>query len=193
MNGTVGEIRLFAGNFAPRTWAFCDGQLLPIAQYTALFSILGTIYGGDGRTTFALPDLRGRTAIGAGRAPGLNDIRQGQKGGTEETFLNTTHLPSHTHTSSGTASGSLKAYADVGSTPDPTNNYLAEAPGSGSDQTNYALGNKWTPPNDKYMADIDTTAISGTTGGSGDSMSNIQPTIGTRFVICLQGIYPSRS
>ena len=79
--GFIGEVRLFAGNFAPRGWAFCDGQLLAISNNTALFSILGTMYGGDGRTTFALPDLRGRTAIGPGNGPGLGNVRIGQKFG----------------------------------------------------------------------------------------------------------------
>ncbi|KAA3620859.1 MAG: phage tail protein [Flavobacterium sp.] len=79
--GFIGEVRLFAGNFAPRGWAFCDGQLLSISSNTALFSILGTIYGGDGRTTFGLPDLRGRTAVGPRRGPGLDEIRLGQKFG----------------------------------------------------------------------------------------------------------------
>ena len=77
----LGEVRMFAGNFAPRGWAFCDGQLLPISQNQALFSLLGTTYGGDGRTTFALPDLRGRTPVHAGRGPAMDEVRQGQKGG----------------------------------------------------------------------------------------------------------------
>ena len=79
----LGEIKMFAGNFAPRGWAFCEGQLLPISQYSALFSLLGTNYGGDGRTTFGLPDLRGRTPIHHGTGPGLKGIRIGQKGGTQ--------------------------------------------------------------------------------------------------------------
>ncbi len=80
---TIGQIAMFAGNFAPRGWAFCDGQLLPISQYQALFSVIGTIYGGDGRSTFALPDLRGRVAVHAGNGPGLSDIRLGAKFGQE--------------------------------------------------------------------------------------------------------------
>jgi microcystin-dependent protein len=94
----IGEISLFAGNFAPRSWAFCDGQLLPIAQNTALFSLLGTTYGGDGRTTFGLPDLRGRAAVHVGRGPGLSDWRWGEKGGTETVTLNLNQLPAHSHT-----------------------------------------------------------------------------------------------
>ncbi len=93
----IGEISLFGGNFAPRDWAFCDGQLLPIASYTALFSILGTTYGGDGETTFALPDLRGRAALGEGRGAGLSDWRLGYRGGDETITLNINQLPSHNH------------------------------------------------------------------------------------------------
>lgn len=97
-DGMIAEIRMFGGNFAPRTWAFCDGQLLPISQNQALFSLIGTIYGGDGRTTFALPDLRGRVAVHPGQGPGLSDYRVGQKGGSETNTLNVTQLPSHNHT-----------------------------------------------------------------------------------------------
>ena len=94
----IGEIKMVASNFAPRGWAFCDGQLLPIAQNTALFSILGTTYGGDGRTTFALPDLRGRLAMHAGTGPGLTSRRLGAKGGVEIVTLTTNEIPAHNHT-----------------------------------------------------------------------------------------------
>ncbi|WP_452597750.1 phage tail protein [Pontimicrobium sp. MEBiC01747] len=97
MDPFLGEIIMFGGNFAPRGWALCDGQLLPISQYSALFSILGTTYGGDGRTTFALPDLRGRSPIHAGHGPGLSTMKLGQRGGTETKTLNITELPSHNH------------------------------------------------------------------------------------------------
>src|SRR5687768_993649 len=101
MEGFIGEIRLFAPNFAPRDWALCNGQLLPINQNQALFSILGTTYGGDGRTTFALPDLRGRSAIGAGSGPGLSSYTLGQQTGSPTTLLSANQLPSHTHAISG--------------------------------------------------------------------------------------------
>ena len=94
----IGEIIMFAGNFAPRGWALCDGQLLSIAQNSALFSILGTTYGGDGRTTFGLPDLRGRVAVHEGTGPGLPNIRLGQKGGAVNHTLTQGQLPPHTHT-----------------------------------------------------------------------------------------------
>ena len=100
MDPMLAQIMMFGGNFAPRGWAFCDGQLLPISQYTALFSIIGTTYGGDGRTTFALPDLRGRAPIHAGTGPGLSTRKIGQKFGTQEDYLNVTQLPSHNHLAS---------------------------------------------------------------------------------------------
>ena len=94
----IAEIRIFAGNFAPRNWAFCDGQLLPIAQNTALFSLIGTTYGGDGRTTTALPNLKGRVPMHPGRGPGLTERRLGQRGGTETITLAQSQMPNHTHT-----------------------------------------------------------------------------------------------
>ena len=98
MDPFIGEIIMFAGNFAPRGWALCEGQLLPISSHTALFSILGTTYGGDGRTTFGLPDLRGRTPIGNGNGPGLSPRQLGQVSGSESTVLQTANLPAHNHT-----------------------------------------------------------------------------------------------
>ena len=99
----IGEIRLFAGNFAPRGWALCDGQLLAINQRQALFSILGTMYGGDGRTTFGLPDLRGRVPVHAGEGPGLTKRSLGQKGGAETHVLTVHEMPSHAHQAMGSA------------------------------------------------------------------------------------------
>src|SRR5271157_5430691 len=96
-NPFVAEIRIFCGNFAPTGWAFCNGQILPIAQNTALFSLLGTTYGGDGRTTFALPDLRGRVPISSGQGPGLASYALGQSGGAETATLGASQLPAHNH------------------------------------------------------------------------------------------------
>ena len=101
MEPFIGQLMLFGGNFAPRGWAMCDGQLLPIAQYSALFSILGTTYGGDGRTTFALPDLRGRVPMGFGHGPGLSAHGLGSKGGEENVTLTTSQIPSHSHQAMG--------------------------------------------------------------------------------------------
>ena len=105
----VGEVRMFAGNFAPRGWAFCDGQLLAVSQNDALFSLLGTIYGGDGRTTFGLPDMRGRVAIHAGSGPGLSPRRLGAKAGSEKETLTVNQMPSHTHAWQGSTANTIFA------------------------------------------------------------------------------------
>jgi len=166
----VGEIRMFAGNFAPRSWAFCDGQLLAIPQNDALFSLFGTIYGGDGRTTFGLPDLRGRIPIHAGQGPGLTDRRLGTKAGQENVTVTTQQLPSHTH--------QLQADSGAANEHIVTGNVLAQAPSS-----IYIDGG--SP--DATMA---ANAISNT-GGSG-SHTNIQPFLCVHFIVALFGIYPSR-
>src|SRR5512136_2572601 len=93
----VGEIRMFAGNFAPQGWMFCEGQLLPISQYDALFNLIGTTYGGDGINTFALPDLRGRVIVGPGQGSGLSNYVLGQQGGVETVTLTTNQIPQHSH------------------------------------------------------------------------------------------------
>ncbi|MEZ4385631.1 MAG: tail fiber protein [Nannocystaceae bacterium] len=165
MEGMIGEIRLFAGNFAPRSWAFCEGQLLPISQNSALFSILGTMYGGDGRTTFALPDLRGRAPIGVGHGPGLSDIRQGEKGGAEQVTLTTSQLPSHNH--------QLRVSTNDGNTKEASQGYLA--PG------NYATSANASAP---------AGAITNTGGNL--PVPIVQPYLGLRYIIAVQGIFPSR-
>ncbi len=178
MEGFIGEIRFFAGNFAPRSWAFCEGQLLAIAQNQALFSILGTTYGGDGRTTFALPDLRGRAPISPGTGPGLPSVQLGERSGTVTASLTTINLPSHNH------SFTVKASSDDGNTPDPTNNYLANAK---------------TFDNDFISGDSAPTLVDlaggGATGFTGNSQpfSIRNPYLGVHAIVCLQGIFPSRN
>ena len=132
MEGTIGEIRMFAGNFAPRSWAFCNSQILSIAQNTALFSILGTTYGGNGQTTFGLPDLRGRVPIGTGQGPGLPNVSLGEMSGTPTTTLLATNMPAHTHTVA--ASGSMACKTGAGDADSPGGNIPA---GSATDE-NYA-------------------------------------------------------
>jgi microcystin-dependent protein len=123
-NPFIGEIRMFGGNFAPRQWALCDGQLLSIAQYQALFSLLGTTYGGNGVSTFALPNLQGRLALGYGQGPGLSNYALGQTGGSETVTLTTSTMPGHNH--------SLLATTNAGDQTDPTGHLtgkLASEPG----------------------------------------------------------------
>ncbi len=173
MDPFLGEIIMFGGNFAPRGWALCDGQLLPISQYSALFSILGTTYGGDGRTTFGLPDLRGRVPVHAGNGPGLSDRRLGGKGGTETNTLTTGQLPSHTHNQMASSNG-----PDVKS---PTGAFLPTIGRSGEETYASAAGTA--------------TPMGGAIGhtGSNQAVNNVQPFQCVNFIIALQGVFPSRS
>ena len=167
----VGEIRMFAGNFAPRGWAFCDGQLLAVSQNDALFSLLGTIYGGDGRTTFGLPDVRGRIPLHQGTGPGLSARRLGSKGGAENVTLTTNQLASHSHdwnANTAAATGSAPQ-GKVTATPTPPGRLYRQA-----DQT----------------VSLASTTIANT-GGS-RSHNNLMPTLCINFIIALVGIYPSR-
>ncbi len=167
----VGEIRMFAGNFAPRGWAFCDGQLLAVSQNDALFSLLGTIYGGDGRTTFGLPDLRGRIPIHAGHGPGLSERRLGSKAGAEKVTLTVNQFPSHHH--------SWPAFDGLPQNEDPTQTVLAKG---SANVFNTSLGAGRTNMN---------SSVIGSTGGS-RSHTNLMPFLCVHFIIALVGIYPSR-
>ena len=167
----IAEIRMFAGTFNPRGWAFCDGQLLSISQNEALFSLLGTVYGGDGRTTFALPDMRGRIPLHVGTGPGLSPRALGSKGGTETEDISTSELPSHTHPMHGST--------DPGTDPNPEGNALASAPAA----LPYFVG-----PQDSDMAASQITA----TGGGG-THTNLAPFLALNYIIALFGIFPSRN
>ena len=166
----VGEIRMFAGNFAPRGWAFCDGQLLAVSQNDALFSLLGTIYGGDGRTTFGLPDLRGRIPIHAGEGPGLSPRRLGAKAGAEKVTLTVNQLPAHGHT--------MRGSSDVANEANPNGKVVAESRTFDLYQT----------------ADASSDMASGVIANVGGSRShtNLQPFLCIHYIISLVGIYPSR-
>lgn len=170
----LGEIRMFAGNFAPRGWALCDGQLLAVSSHDALFSLLGTIYGGDGRTTFGLPDMRGRLPMHQGTGPGLSQRNLGSKSGTERVTLNNTQLASHSH-----GLGYTDSRADVAS---PVDAVLARS-AAGDLQFIDTVGNA-----DKFMA----SETIGSTG-QGNSHNNMSPYLCVHFIIALIGIYPSRS
>ena len=169
----IAEIRIFAGNFAPRGWAFCDGQLLPISENQALFSLIGTIYGGDGRTAFALPDLRGRAPIHQGNGAGLSDYRLGQRGGTEEVTLTTDQMPAHSH--------ALQANTKRGNSPDPANASIADSKGRDRDYMKSGEVN----------ASMSSNSIAST--GGGQPHDNRQPYLAVNYIIAMQGVYPSRS
>ena len=165
----LGEIRMFAGNFAPRGWALCDGQLLAVSQNDALFALFGTFYGGDGRITFGLPDLRGRIPIHAGTGPGLTNRRLGAKAGQETVTVTTQQLPPHTH--------QLQADNNAANEHIMSGNVLAHAPssiyisgGGGATMAAQAIGN---------------------TGG-GQPHGDIQPFLCINFIVALIGIFPSR-
>lgn len=178
----IGSIVLFAGNFAPRNWAFCQGQLLPISQNTALYSILGTTYGGNGTTTFALPDLRGRVPLGPGHGPGLPNYNLGQQGGQEAVTLIAPQIPAHTHTLIGlNTDGTLNT---------PQNNLIAEWKGTTDDTGANVTGNGFAAQGAGTPVPFAPSAIS-SFGGS-QSHNNMQPYLGLNYIICLYGIYPSR-
>lgn len=168
----IAEIRIFAGNFAPRSWAFCDGQLLPVSQNTALFSLIGTTYGGDGRSTTALPNLQGRAPMHPGRGPGLTSKRLGERGGVEMVTLTEAQLPNHTHTIAG--------QTGVANSNDPANTLWSRPFGG---PVAYAAPGTTTP-----MAEQATNEV----GGS-QPHNNMQPYMAINFIIALQGLYPSRS
>lgn len=198
----LGEIKMFAGNFAPRGWAFCDGQLLAISQNTALFSLLGTMYGGDGRTSFGLPDLRGRVPVSAGTGPGLSTRIQGARYGTEYINLNILQLPSHSHLATATQTG-------AGSTANITysaNNAIHETPEAGDVPAigNYADGlatkkvKSFGPANNTIVGQTintggGTPTVTIQNTGNNQAVFISQPTTVVRYIICIQGLFPSRS
>lgn len=164
----IGEINYFAGNFAPRGWAFCDGQILLIAQNTALFSLIGTTYGGDGRTTFALPEVRGRVVIHPGTGTGITSKQWGEKSGSETVTLTVNNLPSHNH--------SFNVTVDNPTSTTPTNRAIASGDIYSSEATDRTLH---------------TNTIEATGGNA--SINNMQPSITARCIIALTGVFPSRS
>jgi len=165
----IGEIRMFAGNFAPQGWVFCDGQLLPIAENTALFNLIGTTYGGDGEQTFALPDLRGRVPVHQGTSSGLSTIL-GQVGGVEEVTLTAQQIPLHSHPLMAAATPALATAEPTGSLPAIASTALYSVPASGT------------------LA-MDPAAV-GASGGS-QPHTNLAPFLCVNFIISLFGIFPS--
>ncbi|MCA9565838.1 MAG: phage tail protein [Myxococcales bacterium] len=167
----VGEIRMFAGNFAPVGWAFCDGQLLAVSQNDALFSLLGTRYGGDGETTFGLPDLRGRLPIHAGSGPGLTPRVLGASSGSESVTLTVNQMPSHAH--------SLMASSRLATSPNPEGAVLSES----SVRDLYSSAS----------SDVNLHSSMVTSVGGSHSHNNLMPSLCLNFIIALYGIYPSQN
>jgi len=163
----IGEIRIFAGNFAPYGWALCDGRLLPISEYDALFALIGTIYGGDGVNNFALPDLRGRVPVHQGQGAGLTNCVIGQAAGTESVMLTTNQIPMHAHNPA--------CNSQPGTSTDPTNNFLAAS-------------NDLRPYSDQPL-----NTIMFAPAGGGQPHENMMPCVAINYIIALWGIYPSQS
>lgn len=173
MEPFLGQIMLVPYNFAPRGWAFCDGQLLPIAQNTALFSLLGTTFGGDGRTTFGLPDLRGRVAIGEGTGAGLTPQRLGERSGAETHTLSVSQIPSHNH------AVSIPVSEDDADQGEAAGKFLANGTfyhNDIGDNVHYGNG-----------------PIATSFTGAGNPVTNMQPTLCLHYIIALVGVFPSRS
>ncbi len=168
----IAEIRIFAGNFAPRSWAFCNGSLVSVAQNTALFSLVGTTYGGDGRTTFGLPDLQGRAPMHPGNGPGLTRRRLGERTGAETANVNDAQMASHSHTARGSE--------NTAATSTPAGNYVAHGAGRG---VNTYLNTDTSIGTSKELMPT----------GGGQVHNNMQPFLSLNFIIALQGLYPSRS
>lgn len=189
MEAFLATILLWPCNFNPLGWAFCAGQLLPISQNTALFSLLGTTFGGNGQTTFALPDFRGRVPVGVGQGPGLNSYELGEVSGTESVILTTSQMPQHAHSVSLTITISASSAQATTSTP-AANNSLA-APFDLAN-ANPIAGYNTTAPD--TALNIGGGAVNGNTGIAGGSLPTpiMQPYLGMNYIIALQGIFPSR-
>ena len=187
----IGEVRFVGFNFPPRGWASCDGQLLPIASHSALFSILGTIYGGDGRTTFALPDLRGKFLMHPGNGPGLMSHPIGEKGGTESYTLTLNQLPSHTHT----------VLSNADTNPIRADMFAGVVYGNTADPNGHMIGQNFARTFSNQMPLIqmnaDSVFIDKSTGDSGmaspDPKSNMPPYLALHCQIALTGAFPSRN
>ena len=192
----IGEIIYFGGNFAPVNYAMCQGQLLAISQNTALFSILGTTYGGNGQNTFALPDLRGRAPVGPGQGPGLSNYVLGQLSGAESVTLSSANLPIHTHgaTFAGTGS-SLNAATVKASVQTPAaGTVLARATDTGGGT---AAPQMYAPAGTPTPAALGGLNVAGTVtvspAGGSAPFSNVQPILAITALIATQGIFPSRN
>ncbi|XZF16414.1 phage tail protein [Chitinophagaceae bacterium MMS25-I14] len=182
MEGTLATISLFAGNFAPKNWAYCAGQIVAIQSNTALFSLLGTTYGGDGRVTFGLPDLRSRTALGAGAGAGLSQYVLGEMVGVENNTLLSINLPPHNHMPA-VVNIQLPVNGDSANTDSPDGAYPATA--TDSIYTNAAGSSQ-------YAGQLHTVAAIGMQGQN-IAMNNLQPYLGMNYIICMYGVFPYRN
>lgn len=178
----LANVTVFAGNFAPRSWMFCQGQLLSIAEYTALYALIGTTYGGDGSVTFALPDLRSRVALGCGQGIGLSNYYIGEAAGSESSVLTTAQMPMHNHTMV-TFTGIPGANSGAGTSNDPNGKVPAQATGS----SNYNSTGSGVTLGNSAISTITTMA------GASNPVSIISPYLAMNYIIAVEGIFPSRN
>jgi microcystin-dependent protein len=178
MENYVGELRIFAGNYAPQGWHLCDGSLLPINEYEALYTLLGTAFGGNGQTTFGLPDLRGRVPIHNGTGRALTQVTLGQLAGTEKVTLTAANLPAHSHT--------LMATAAAGTVSSPAGAVVATA-------TKPVYVTNATPPSDTLPTPVAMNGASVSLAGGTTPVSIIQPSTVVNYIIAIVGIYPSQN
>lgn len=199
----LGEIRMFAGNFAPRGWAFCQGQLLAISSNTALFSLLGTAYGGNGQSTFALPNLGSRVPVGTGQSPGLSQITLGEQAGAENVTILSTQMPAHSHgvttTATATSTGALQVAgtgSNASTTPSATNNILGASGAGGPPSAaiwSDKLSNPVTLANPESINTTLNVNVTVQPSGGSQPLPIRNPYLGMNFIIALEGIYPSRN
>jgi microcystin-dependent protein len=187
MEEFIGVVKNFYGNFSTTGWILFNGQIISIAQNTALFSILGTTYGGNGQTTFALPDLRGRAPIGWGQGPGLSNYDQGQSSGTENTSILISNMPAHNHVATSTLSLNASNAAATVATP-----VAGNALGAGKDVNTDPVSMYTTSAPNIPLAGGSVATTVGISGGS-VPISILQPILAITYIICMEGVFPSRN
>lgn len=181
-NPFLGELRIFAGNFNPRGWAFCRGQLLAISQYDALYALIGTTYGGDGQNTFGLPDLQGRIPVGQGQGSGLSAYVIGQASGSESVTLASTEMPAHNH--------SFSASTAKGDQPVPVAGSIVAGPDAGNPNTTATY---YVQPGPNPLTPSTLAASTIGTAGGNQPHDNIMPSLCLNYIIALEGVFPSRN
>jgi len=195
-NAYIGEIRLVGFNFAPRGWALCNGATLAISQNAALFSLLGTNFGGNGTTTFQLPDLRSRLPIGMGQGTGLSSYNLGQVSGAEHTTIGLSNMPPHNHAITGnvTVATTVQTYSKVGNQPSPAAHVLAKGEAATTPVSICANYSDQTPDTSLGgVASIVTSNLGTALIGSGLPVSILPPYLAINYVVVLQGLFPSRN
>lgn len=198
MEFLMGGIIMFGGTFAPKDWAMCNGQLIAISQNQALFALLGNVYGGDGRTNFGIPDLRGRAPIGFGSGPGLPTYPEGAHVGFPTTQLTTQHMANHTHTASVTditvsVSGSINTTTTDADSNDPSGNYLAVSTGAHKVFSATKTGTETLAVDALSITGSGSGTVAVEAAGNSQAFSLMQPSIAMNYIIAMQGLFPSRN